>query len=271
MFRRWIMLIALATGMAMLKAQPEDGADLVHTVVAGDTLISIALSYGVTLDDLLSLNGLNPEALLQIGQRLVIIRSGSPIEEAGASESGDGGDAESDVLPPAPVAEADAPMIDPADMRPQLCLAVFQDDNQNGTMEPDERYLAEGSIILLDETEAEHLRYTTDGESEPYCPSDIQRGIYRIEGEAPAGYGMTGSAILVVDLRAGGEVSVDFGAKQGLATSIVPTPDPQAGKGEAQAGESSSLLYELSGLFVLGLAGVVLISGMALSLFIRGR
>ena len=271
MFRRWIMLIALATGITLLKAQPEIGADLVHTVDAGDTLISIAHAYGVTLDHLLSLNGLNPEALLQIGQRLVIIRGGVPTDGEDASASGEGGDAGSDVLPPAPVAEADAPMMDPADMSPQLCFAFFQDDNQNGMMEPDERYLAEGSILLLDETDAEHLRYTTDGESEPYCARDIQRRIYRIEGSAPAGYGLTGSDRLVVDLRAGGGVSVDFGAKQGLATAVVPTLDPRADEGEAQTGESSSLLYELSGLFVLGLAGVVLISGMAVSLFIRGR
>jgi LysM repeat protein len=41
-----------------------------HTVVAGDTVISIAIQYGVDWQALLQLNGMTRESLLQIGQRL---------------------------------------------------------------------------------------------------------------------------------------------------------------------------------------------------------
>ena len=57
-------------------AQAQDKEDLIHTVGPGDTLISIANNYGVTLEDLLALNSLDPDAYLQIGQRLIVIPDG---------------------------------------------------------------------------------------------------------------------------------------------------------------------------------------------------
>lgn len=43
-----------------------------HTVVAGDTLSSIGILYGTTAEEIATLNGLDPEDILAIGQRLVI-------------------------------------------------------------------------------------------------------------------------------------------------------------------------------------------------------
>jgi LysM repeat protein len=48
-----------------------DGA-LVHLVESGDTLLGIANRYGVTLDDLLTLNDLERNAILRIGQAIII-------------------------------------------------------------------------------------------------------------------------------------------------------------------------------------------------------
>ncbi|NLE43422.1 MAG: LysM peptidoglycan-binding domain-containing protein [Chloroflexi bacterium] len=44
----------------------------IYTVVAGDTLGAIALTYGVSIDDLLHTNGLDDPNVLHIGQELVI-------------------------------------------------------------------------------------------------------------------------------------------------------------------------------------------------------
>jgi LysM repeat protein len=49
---------------------------VIHIVASGDTLLGIALDYGVTVDDLVRMNGLNPEDFLRIGQSLII-----PMEE----------------------------------------------------------------------------------------------------------------------------------------------------------------------------------------------
>lgn len=43
-----------------------------HIVVAGDSLTGIAARYGVTVEDLLAWNDLDPGSILQIGQRIVI-------------------------------------------------------------------------------------------------------------------------------------------------------------------------------------------------------
>ena len=258
-----IGILALAIGVVLLQAQPEDDADLVHTVTAGDTLISIAHAYGVTLEQLLTLNDLNPEALLQIGQRLLVIRApefaaevGAPDAVAGAApetETAVGGNVESGDLPPAPVAAAAAPMRDPADISPQLCFAVYRDDNQNGMREPGEELLRDATIRLLDAKDVEQLRYTTDGATEPYCQRLQERKLYTIEGSAPPGFGLTSASRLRIEALP------------------IPPLEPASGADERASEQPRSLLRELSGLFALGLAAVVFCSGMVVSLFIRVR
>ena len=50
-------------------------APLTYTIVAGDTLIGIAVRFGTTSDAIMAANGMtNPNALLRLGQELVIPR-----------------------------------------------------------------------------------------------------------------------------------------------------------------------------------------------------
>jgi LysM repeat protein len=51
---------------------------LTHIVRSGQTLWDIALTYGLTLDDLLAYNGLNADVLLQVGQELQVRPLPSP-------------------------------------------------------------------------------------------------------------------------------------------------------------------------------------------------
>ena len=275
--------MSLALG-ALALAQSGDGDDLFHTVEAGDALISIAYAYGVTLEQLLALNDLQAEALLQIGQRLLVIRApefagdeagdgeaAAAEVDAGPLDTAVGGAIESEDLPPAPVAEADAPMRDPADIRPRLCFAVYDDANQNGMMDAGEGMLAGATIRLLDGDDLERLRYTTAGAGEPHCPRQLERGLYTLAGEAPPGFGLTGTPRLRVDLRRGGRVDAAFGAKQGLEGGAPPPLAPASGADAAAEAPPRSLLRALSGLFALGLAAVVGFSGLALSIFLRWR
>lgn len=43
-----------------------------HIVVAGDTLLDIAIQYGKTLDEVLEANNINAANLIQVGQELII-------------------------------------------------------------------------------------------------------------------------------------------------------------------------------------------------------
>lgn len=276
--RRVLIVCAwLALGSALNMAQSE-GEDLVHAVGAGDTLISIAHAYGVTLDQLLTLNALQPEALLQIGQRLLVMRAPTYAEESAVDEAESAADAQAPgdsleraELPPAPVAQADAPMRDPADISPQLCFSVFLDENQNGMRERGEDLLGGAVIRLLEGDAVERLRYITDGAAEPLCPRELERKRYLIEGEAPPGYGWTSETRLGIDLRRGGAVKVDLGAKRDLESAPIAPPASASAEAERLEAEPRSLLRELSGLFALGLAVVVLSSGLAVSVFVWGR
>jgi len=269
-----LMLICLA---ALMTLQAQETDDLIHTVEAGETLISIANAYGVTLDQLLTLNNLDPEAYLQIGQLLLVIPDAVEADAEDEAE-GEAGNEEAtrEAIPAAghpeaPVFEASAPMMDPADLSPQICFVVFADDNHSGMREPGEILLGDGEIILFDAAEIEQLHYTTDGESEPYCVRDLGRRLYRLEAVPPAGYGLRGAASLWLDLRAGGKLQLEFSAARGLARVAGTALEPNADIETAAAEEAEGLLRELSGLVVLAMAGVVFVSGMVVAIFLRGR
>jgi LysM repeat protein len=53
-------------------AQGDEGGQRTHTVAAGDTLWSIAVEYGTTVDEIARLNDLDPDAILTLGQELRI-------------------------------------------------------------------------------------------------------------------------------------------------------------------------------------------------------
>jgi len=268
------LCIALIWLTAIMTASAQNGGDLVHTVDAGETLITIANAYGVSLEQLLTLNGLDIDAILPIGRQLIVIPEEDLVDEAEpADETANVEISTTSVegLPPAPLVAADAPMMDPADISPRLCFAVFADANQNGLREPGEDYLGEASVLLLDETDVEVAQYRTDGQSEPRCQRDLLRRIYRIRAVAPEGFGLTSAGDLRLDLRDGGLVQVEFGAKPGLQPAASPLLQPVAPDDAPSDFSEPSILRELSGLFVLILAGLVLVSGTVVSIFLRAR
>jgi LysM repeat protein len=57
---------------------------IIHIVQPGDTLISIALTYDLTLDELFVQSGLTQESVLQLGQQVVVGSQPQP-ETAGGS------------------------------------------------------------------------------------------------------------------------------------------------------------------------------------------
>ena len=59
-------------GAALLWPTPRADGAIVHVVEAGDTLIGIATRYGVSVEDLLALNGLERSTILRIGQNIIL-------------------------------------------------------------------------------------------------------------------------------------------------------------------------------------------------------
>ncbi len=81
-----------------------DGA-IVHLVEPGDTLYGIASQYGVTLDDLLRLNVLDPDRTLRIGQP-VVVAMGEPTPTPTATATAHLPNPPSPTAPMAPVLDA---------------------------------------------------------------------------------------------------------------------------------------------------------------------
>ena len=278
--RRILLFLALATFAVGSWSAAQADADLVHSVGEGETLIAIASAYGLTLDELLRLNNLDPEAFLQIGQRLIIIPAGqraaaateaaaTPLPTPTATAQRVAGNLGAGDSPPAPVRIAAAPMFDPAALSAGVCISIFEDANHNAMREPGEPLLNDGMILLLDSAESERWRYAPASEEAPGCARNLTRDVYHVRASPPAGFGWTGPASARLDLRAGGSVQLDFGAARDRAPFAPPplaTPVPPP-----QQMQEASLLRELSGLFFLLMAGAVLVCGAAVSLFLRGR
>lgn len=75
-----------ATAEPGVQADPTPAGDVVHTVIAGDTLGDLATRYGITVEAIAAANDLPDVHTLEVGQQLLIPLSG---ETAGGEEAGE--------------------------------------------------------------------------------------------------------------------------------------------------------------------------------------
>ncbi len=176
-------------------------------------------------------------------------------------------------LPPAPVtqvADVAAPEVT------SLCVWVFEDVNQNRIQEEGERLLPDGKVELL-QGEAAFREYSTDGVSEPFCFTDVQPGDYLARAVAPGGFGLTTSTSLNLRVQDGVRTNVRFGAAQGVESVQPPAVDTQADAQsvapiqDTQAVSQTDSLLQIAGLVLFGLAGLVILGGIGVALYVRGR
>ena len=272
-----LVLLQLAVVGASARGQSEDG--LVHVVAANETLTSIADAYGVSVADLIARNAIANPDVLSVGKRLLVLTADELAErERAATEDAPspqvtvavGGGLSAEELGTAPVTPASAPKRDPSDLRSEICLAVYGDDNENGILDIGEKQLSGATVILFDDRGAERLRVLSD-DSKSQC-HELPPGEYTMQAESPAGHGLTTPPQLDIALATGGSVNIRIGAKRGRETMAIPTPGVAAMEPTEPPDEAeSSVLLGISGLLALGLAGLALVSGLGLALFVRAR
>lgn len=178
-------------------------------------------------------------------------------------------------LPTAPVVVAQAGAINPASLLAQVCVELFDDANQNRIQEPGEALLPGGTIILA--RGGQNIgTYETDGLSEPHCFEELNPGDYTLLASAPAGYGLTTPDQLRLQANPGPAINVNFGAAQGVQAVVPPPADVGGVVNEVIQEETApqTLTDQLAanaGLIVFGLAAVVLIGGLGVTLLMRRR
>ncbi len=162
-----------------------------------------------------------------------------------------------------------------------ICVLLFDDANENGIHEANEPLLAGGRADLSTMPDREIIAtYQTTGQDEPFCFGDLPADAgneYVLAMYAPDGYRLTAAGQARVRPQVGEVRQLPFGAKQGAVEVAAVPPAEQAGQGTNTTGDTDTpgvqteQLLQISGLIVLGLAGIVLVAGMGLALILRRR
>jgi LysM repeat protein len=274
-------------------ATPQSDGSIVHTVRAGETLWSIAATYGLTLDEI---RALNPEVgdFIYEGQKILVQEpvetaiTEEPTAEPVATETEEpepteeavavaGGGELASETPEAPVEPAEPAALAAAPVEEEtggtVCVTSYLDENRSGARDANEGLLA-GMVIVISNDNGELGRYTTDGASEPYCFRGLESGTYQISQEADPDWLATTLTAWGVSLERGVVENLEFGS----VTAPPPTAEPAvdaalvaevaAPEPETEQPRMQAALYTGAGIF-----GLLLIMGAGVFLLLsrRGR
>lgn len=153
----WISPTPDAEGVISVIVQPEE------------SLWAIAARAGLTLPELLALNGLSESDIIRPGDTIIIGRVEAPPTAAPPPEEVE------------PTATRPPPTPRPTRRPPQatICLSAFADLNRNGVQDSGEPLRA-GVAFTVYNSEAVVANYITDGVSEPHCLLPLPPGAYRV-------------------------------------------------------------------------------------------
>ncbi len=211
------------------------------TVQTGDSLWSIAARAGLTLDEILDLNGLTRNDFINSGDVLIIGYgdAGAPAETAEEAPAEDGAPAEGESAPAegeeaaveggeeaaveeaavevaeeAPAEEAPAepePAAEPVATTGEICLLAFDDANGDGFFDGGES-LKSNVAITLANGQAVISNYITNG-SEPFCIDGLESDTYRVSRSLVPGEAVTNAADWGVTLAPGMSINIEFGSR----------------------------------------------------------
>lgn len=262
---------------------PRPDGSIVHVVQSGDTLSSIALEYGVTVDQILELNSgsIGPNNLIQTGQELVISVSGdaataTPLPEPPtATPEGEGDTGTEDDETGSEDGETDAetePTAAPTEETEgaSICVLAFHDRNGDTVRDSDTEELLPNVNFTVANASGVVGEYSTDGVSEPYCFTGLDPGSYRVIEQAPAGYEATGLPEQNVALSENTSFDFQFGnarteaatnpEETGEESSEATSPEDE-GAGDADQGPLLGnvlvTVARVAGILVLVLAGAI--------------
>jgi hypothetical protein len=248
-----LMMIEPASASSLMQASyqtptPNDDGQIIYTVEEGDNCTRIYILTGVSIDQLIALNGLDDDCSITPSQQLIL----GTVAPATATPEG-----------PTPTPTQAPPTPTPFEGNGMVCVVLYDDQNGNMMRDETELYL-EGGVISIN-NRLGTFSETTDtvgGSPDLYeeikdlaCFMEVPEGEYNVSMGIPDGYNPTTSLNYSLVVSAGDTIVIDFGAQTG--SQIVDGP--------VDGGEGRSPLLLIIGLFLLaGGAGLAFF-------FIRSR
>ncbi|MCP4362201.1 MAG: LysM peptidoglycan-binding domain-containing protein [Chloroflexi bacterium] len=183
-----------------LPTSTPDAEGIIYDIVqSNDTLWAIAARSGLSLQELLDLNGLSEEDFIQPGQKLII--GYGTVEPTATLDI---------PVPPTPTLAPPTPL-PPTSTPPRtaVCLSAFTDQNSNSVQDAAEPLQAAVAFTVFT-NEAVIANYVTDGLSEPFC-LDVEPGNYQITRSTAPGETLTSSGNQGIILNLGDVIHLSFG------------------------------------------------------------
>ncbi len=239
-----------------------------YTIVAGDTLSAIALRSNLTLDQLLALNPtLTSQSVLQVGQ-VVNVAGTAPTPAASAVPTNTPAPSATPTVAPtagATITETTIPAPTLVATNSGLCVQAFADLNANTLRDAGEALLP-GVTFNIQGTSGQAGTYTTNGQQEPYCFTNLPDGRYNVSAVLPAGQVATTDITWTLSLLSGTNVNIAVGAQQVVTPTPQPTAEPTVtptvASGEIEASNRTAPLALLGGGALMILAVVALFFGL---------
>lgn len=218
---------------------PRADGRIVYIVQPDDTLWRIAAIAGLSLEELMALNGIQPGDFLTPGTEL-FLGSAGPAVEPGADLTAQAGPTEVLLTPTPQVGTGD------------ICVMLFEDLNGNGSMDADELALEGGQVSVVALTGDLIGEYTTEAldlETNPdgYCFVELANGEYNVSAAVPPNHNPTTGLNVPITLNPGEIKYLQFGAQPGSAVGLA----------NGSQGEGRSTWLGLLGLILLAAAGGV--------------
>jgi murein DD-endopeptidase MepM/ murein hydrolase activator NlpD len=215
---------------------PTPGADGViwYVVQPGDSCFRVEALTGVPVAQLRSLNRLDENCTLSVGQQLKI-GVGGPV--AGATPTA-GAEVTATPAQPSPT---------PSLGQAIVCVLLYEDLNGDALRQDTEVVIPNGAISVIGTSGQYSQTGKTVAGTDPVCFEKVIQGTYNISVAAPEGYNPTTQQNYTLDIKPGEQLFVDFGAQKG-AQAKPETPASQPGSDNWLGIAGSVLLLAGAGL-----------------------
>lgn len=190
-------------------ATPTPGPDgrIVYIVQPGDTCLRIQLISGVPVDQLRILNRLDENCTLSIGQE-ILLGLGGP---SGATPTLDASQPTFTPEPPTPT---------PFPGLATVCVLVY-DDLNGDSLRQETEVLISGGVVSITGTSGQFSSTLTSlGGIDPDCFQDVPEGTYNLSVGLPDNYFPTTTLNFELEINAGEQVFVGFGAQTAETTAV---------------------------------------------------